>query len=57
MAELATRTDLQAAEARLERRIVALEGKIDTQTLRLTLRLGGLLAAGIAILATILKLT
>jgi hypothetical protein len=53
----ALRADLQAVEARLEGRIVALEGKIDTQTLRLTLRLGGLLAAGIAMLATIIKLT
>jgi hypothetical protein len=57
MAELVTKTDLQAAEARLEGRIVALEGKIDTQTLRLTVRLGALLAAGIALLTTILRLT
>lgn len=52
----ALRADLQAAEARLEGKIVTLEGKIDTQTLRLTVRLGALLAAGIAILAAVLKL-
>jgi len=61
MAELVTKTDLhtalQASEARLEGKIVMLEGKIDTQTLRLTVRLGALLAAGIAILAAVLKLT
>jgi hypothetical protein len=34
-----------------------LEAKIDTLSLRLTVRLGGLLAAGIAILAGLLKLT
>jgi hypothetical protein len=45
----AVRKDLQAVEARLE-------SKIDTQSLRLTVRLGGLLAAGITILAGILKL-
>lgn len=39
MAELVTKTDLQLA--------------LETQTLRLTVRLGGLLAAGIAILAAI----
>lgn len=33
-----------------------LEAKIDHQTLRLTLRLGLLLAAGIAVLATILRI-
>jgi len=37
MTELVTKTDLQLA--------------LETQTLRLTVRLGGLLAAGIAILA------
>ena len=42
MAELVTKTDLQAA--------------IDTQTLRLTVRLGGLMAAGIAALALLQRL-
>lgn len=37
MTELVTKTDLQSA--------------IDTQTLRLTVRLGGIVAAGVAVLA------
>ena len=44
-AEIGTlRTAIDAVEARLE-------AKIDTQTLRLTVRLGGIVAAGIGILA------
>lgn len=42
MAELVTKTDLAAA--------------IDAQTLRLTIRLGTIMVAGIAILAAILEL-
>lgn len=42
MAELVTKTDLQAA--------------INNQTLRLTVRLGGLMAAGIAALALLQRL-
>jgi hypothetical protein len=71
MGELVTKADLQTtvqnavqlleakiagAQLRLDTRIDALETKIDTPTLRLTVRLGGLLAAGIAILAAIQKL-
>jgi len=43
MAELVTKTDLNAA--------------LETQTLRLTVRLGLMLAAAIALLGAILKLT
>ncbi len=43
MAELVTKQDLAAA--------------IETQTLRLTVRLGGLLALGIGALAALIKLT
>lgn len=50
MAELVTKTDLAATKSEL---FTALE----TQTLRLTVRLGGMLAAGIALLAAIQKLT
>jgi len=61
MAELVTKTDLHTALQALRADVQAvearLEGKIDTQTLRLTVRLGALLAAGIAILAAVLKLT
>jgi len=49
MAELVTKSDLQTA-------VQLLEAKIDAQTLRLTVRLGGLLAAGIALLAALQKL-
>jgi hypothetical protein len=51
-----TKTDLQNAMQVLERKTEALDSKIDTQTLRLTVRLGGLLAAAIAILAAVVKL-
>ena len=43
MQELVTREDLRQA--------------IDTQTLRLTVRMGVMLAAGLALLGTVLKLT
>jgi hypothetical protein len=49
MAELVTKSDLQTA-------VQLLEAKIEAQTLRLTVRLGALLAAGIALLAAIQKL-
>ena len=49
MAELVTKTDLQAA-------VAILEARIDTQTLRLTVRLGVMLVAAISILAVVLKL-
>ena len=68
MAELVTKTDLHGAVQILDAKIdvaVAklqaaderLEAKIDAQTLRLTVRLGGLLAAGIALLGAINKLS
>lgn len=50
MAELVTKSDLVAA-------INLVETKIDNLSLQLTVRLGGLLAAGIVILAAIQKLT
>jgi hypothetical protein len=53
---LAVRQDLQATELRLKAAIDALEARIDTQTLRLTVRLGGIVAAGIGILALIQRL-
>ena len=49
MAELVTKTDLQTA-------VSLLESRIDGQTLRLTVRLGVMLVAGISILAAIIKL-
>ncbi len=57
----ASQAALQAAKQLLESKIEAietrLEGKIDAQTLRLTVRLGGIMAAGIALLAAVQKLT
>src|SRR5262249_25802704 len=52
-----TRTDLDRAVALLDQKIALLDQKIDTQTLRLTVRLGLLMAAGIAVLGAIVKLT
>jgi hypothetical protein len=49
MAELVTRTDLEATRRELE-------GIIEHQTLRLTVRLGGMVAIAVAVLATIIKL-
>src|SRR4051794_30818674 len=61
--DVATKADLAAVRAdmaalrsdmaALEQRLTAL---IETQALRLTIRLGGLIAVGIAILAAIIKL-
>jgi hypothetical protein len=48
MNELVTKQDFQTAISSLEAR---LEARIDTQTLRLTVRLGGIVAAGMGILA------
>ncbi len=57
---LATRTDLQTARRELDTSILTtrrdLEGAIERLTLRLTVRLGGLIAIGVAILAMIIKL-
>jgi hypothetical protein len=50
MVELVTKTDLQGA-------VTLVQSQIETQTLRLTARLGAMLAAGIAILAAIQKLS
>ena len=48
MIELVTKQDLQTAIGSLEAR---LEAKIETLTLRLTVRLGGIIAAGFGILS------
>jgi uncharacterized protein YlxW (UPF0749 family) len=67
MTELVTRQGLQAEleplraavnalEAKIDTVEARLEAKIDTQTLRLTVRLGGIVAAGIGILALLGRL-
>jgi len=60
MTELVTKQDLLATKLELQTAINALEArleaKIDSLTLRLTVRLGGIVAAGIGILALIQRL-
>ena len=60
MAELVTRYDLDALRRELDTKIDVLrrdlEAKIDTLSLRLTIRMGMMLAAGVAALAGIIKL-
>jgi hypothetical protein len=56
MAELVTRTDLAASVAAIKSNIDALEAKLEAQSLRLTVRLGGLLVIGIGALAALIKL-
>ena len=56
-----TRSDLQQAlnqaVAGLDHKVALLDQKIEAQTLRLTVRLGVLMAAGIAVLGAVVKLT
>jgi hypothetical protein len=49
MAELVTKSDLLAA-------IASIRQEIDAQSLRLTIRMGVMLAAGLSILAAVLRL-
>jgi hypothetical protein len=53
----AVRVELQAVRTESHNAVQLLEAKIDTQTLRLTVRLGGLVAAGVVIVSAIVKLT
>jgi hypothetical protein len=57
MSELATRADLPAVKADLEAVVRQLETHIETQTKRLTIRFGVMLAVAFGALAAILKLT
>ena len=67
MAELVTRNDLEVVRCELQASIDGtrhdldivrreLEGKIDNQTLRLTVRMGVMIAAAVGLLGTILRL-
>jgi hypothetical protein len=56
MAELATRYDLTVLRGDLDVLRRELENKIDTMSLRLTVRMGVMLAAGLSILAAIQRL-
>jgi hypothetical protein len=57
MAELAHRTDLLATKQELQTDIAELRHDMETQNLRLTVRLGAMLVVAIGALATILKLS
>lgn len=50
MSELATRSDLEVLRRELET-------KIDNQTLRMTVRLGGMIGIAIAVLAAVIRLS
>jgi hypothetical protein len=58
--DVATKSDLAAVKAELKAEMAALEHRLlaamETQSLRLTIRLGGLIAVGVAVLAAIIKL-
>jgi hypothetical protein len=56
MTELATHSDLAVLRADLDVLRRELENKLDTLTLRLTVRMGIMLAAGLSILAAVLRL-
>jgi hypothetical protein len=56
MAELATRYDLGVLRNDLDVVRRELETKIDTLSMRLTIRMGVMVAAGVAALAAIIKL-
>jgi hypothetical protein len=53
---LAIKSDLLATEQRLQASVRELDTKIDTQTLRLTVRLGAMQVVLIGALAALLKL-
>jgi hypothetical protein len=57
MAELAHRTDLLATKQELQTDIAELRHDMETQNLRLTVRLGAMLVVAIGALATIMKLS
>jgi hypothetical protein len=57
MVELVTKTDLLATEQRLQSNIDKLDNRIDTLSLRLTVRLGTIVVVGLGTLGAILKLT
>jgi len=56
MAELVTKLDLNATATMLRQEIASVRQEMDTQTLRLTIRMGVMLAAGLSILAAVLRL-
>jgi hypothetical protein len=56
MAELVTRNDLDAANTSVRQEVASVRQQIETQTLRLTVRMGLMLAAGLSILAALQRM-
>lgn len=56
MVELVTKSDLLAATQALQAQIQTFDGKLETLALRLTVRVGIMLAAGLSLLGAVLKL-
>ena len=56
MAELVTKSDLLALTTHFDEKLAHFDTKLDNLSLRLTVRLGILLTAGIAALGVIVKL-
>jgi hypothetical protein len=56
MAELVTKTDLQALSAHFDAKLANMDAKLDTLSLRLTVRLGAMLVVAVGLLATVIKL-
>jgi hypothetical protein len=56
MAELVTKTDIQTLTAHFDAKLENMDTKLDNLSLRLTVRLGVMLVAGISILAAVIKL-
>ncbi len=56
MTELVTRNDLDVLRRELDGKLENLALRLDAQTLRLTVRMGVMLAAGLSILAAVLRL-
>lgn len=56
MTELATHNDLDVLRREMDAKLDNLALRIDAQTLRLTIRMGVMLTAGLSILAAVLRL-
>jgi hypothetical protein len=56
MAELVTKIDIQTLTAHFDAKLENMDTKLDNLSLRLTVRLGVMLVAGISILAAVIKL-
>ena len=56
MAELFTKIDIQTLTAHFDAKLENMDTKLDNLSLRLTVRLGVMLVAGISILAAVIKL-